>query len=118
MNLTNPKVSIFFLAFLPQFASPARGSIGVQMLMLGGLFMLATLVVFSAVAVFSGAVGEQLQRSPRIRLWLDRIAGAIFVGLAEKIALIIFPCLFSVAALITPTPPWEWPETPMLSRST
>lgn len=85
MSLTNPKVTIFFLAFLPQFASPARGSIGLQMLMLGILFMLAALLVFSAVALFSGAVGERLCRSPRIRVWLDRIAGVIFLGLALKL---------------------------------
>lgn len=85
MSLTNPKVTVFFLAFLPQFASPARGSIGVQMLLLGVLFMLAALIVFSAVAVFSGAVGERLQRSPRIRVWLDRIAGLVFLGLALRL---------------------------------
>ena len=85
MNLTNPKVSIFFLAFLPQFASPARGSIGVQMLMLGGLFMVATLLVFGAIALFSGAVGERIQRSPRIQVWLNRLAGVVFIGLAVKL---------------------------------
>jgi len=85
MSLTNPKVTIFFLAFLPQFASPARGPIGIQMLMLGGLFMLAALLVFSAVALFSGAVGERLRRSPRIQVWLDRTAGVIFIGLALKL---------------------------------
>lgn len=85
MSLTNPKVTIFFLAFLPQFASPARGSVGMQMLMLGVLFMLAALMVFSAVAVFSGAVGERLQRSPKVQVWLNRMAGTVFAGLALKL---------------------------------
>lgn len=85
MSLTNPKVTIFFLAFLPQFASPARGSIGVQMLMLGVLFMLAAFLVFSLLAVFSGSVGERLQRSPHVQRWLNRAAGIVFVGLALKL---------------------------------
>lgn len=85
MSLTNPKVTVFFLAFLPQFASPARGSIGLQMFMLGVLFMLAALLVFSAIAVFSGAVGERLQRAPAAQVWLNRLAGIVFIGLALKL---------------------------------
>ncbi len=85
MSLTNPKVTIFFLAFLPQFASPARGSLGLQMLMLGVLFMLAAFLVFSALAVFSGSVGERLQRSPNVQLWLNRAAGVVFIGLALRL---------------------------------
>lgn len=85
MSLTNPKVTIFFLAFLPQFASPARGSVGLQMLMLGILFMLAAFLVFSALAVFSGSVGERLQRSPNVQLWLNRAAGLAFIGLALRL---------------------------------
>ncbi len=85
MNLTNPKVSLFFLAFLPQFTSPARGSVALQTVSLGALFMLATLLVFGAIAFFSGAFGQMLQKSARAQLWLNRIAGTVFVGLAMRL---------------------------------
>jgi len=86
MNLTNPKVSLFFLAFLPQFTSPGRGSVAVQTLGLGLLFILATLLVFGCVALFSGAFGALLQRSERAQRWLNRAAGTVFLGLAVKLA--------------------------------
>ncbi|MCC2596294.1 LysE family translocator [Pusillimonas sp. MFBS29] len=87
MNLTNPKVSLFFLAFLPQFTSPARGSVALQTLSLGALFMLATLLVFGALAWFSGTLGERLQKSHTLQRLLNRFAGIVFVGLAIKLAL-------------------------------
>ncbi len=87
MNLTNPKVSLFFLAFLPQFTSPARGSVALQTLSLGGLFMLSTLLVFGLVAWFSGTLGERIQSSQRAQRVLNRVAGVVFVGLAIKLAM-------------------------------
>ncbi|NYT58556.1 LysE family translocator [Alcaligenaceae bacterium] len=87
MNLTNPKVSLFFLAFLPQFTSPTRGSVALQTLSLGALFMLATLLVFGALAWFSGTLGERLQKSHTLQRLLNRIAGIVFLGLAVKLAL-------------------------------
>lgn len=86
MNLTNPKVLIFFLAFLPQFADPLRGSVAAQLMVLGVVFMLATLLVFGAIACFSGAFGALLQRSARARRWLNRVAGLVFLGLAARLA--------------------------------
>jgi threonine/homoserine/homoserine lactone efflux protein len=86
MNVTNPKVAIFFLAFLPQFAHPENGSMTVQMLLLGGIFIVATLIVFSAIAYFSGAFGALLIRSDRAQRWLNRLAGTVFAGLAVKLA--------------------------------
>src|SRR5690606_7707248 len=86
MNITNPKVSIFFLAFLPQFADPACGPVALQIMLLGGLFILATLLVFGAVAVAAGQLRGWLLRSQRIQLWINRLAGAVFVGLALRLA--------------------------------
>jgi len=87
MNLTNPKVSIFFLAFLPQFTTPARGSVALQTLLLGALFMLATLLVFGVLAWFAGALGEKMQSSARWQKLLNRAAGVVFLGLAVKLAM-------------------------------
>ncbi|WP_417519712.1 LysE family translocator [Marinobacter sp.] len=86
MNITNPKVSIFFLAFLPQFASPAHGQVAAQIFLLGGLFMVISLVIFSAVAVLAGQLGGWLNSSPKAQVYLNRIAGAVFASLALKLA--------------------------------
>ena len=86
MNLTNPKVSLFFLAFLPQFTDPARGSVALQTLALGALFMLATLLVFGAIALCSGMLGERIQQSRKAQRLLNRIAGVVFLGLALRLA--------------------------------
>lgn len=86
MNITNPKVSIFFLAFLPQFADPSRGPVSIQILLLGGLFILATLLVFGGIAILAGTLGQWLNRSERTHKVLNRVAGCVFLGLALKLA--------------------------------
>ena len=86
MNLANPKVAIFFLAFLPQFADPARGDLTLQLLLLGAAFMLTTLVVFGAVAWFAGLLGRKLKESRRAQTLMNRVAGCIFVALALRLA--------------------------------
>lgn len=85
MNVTNPKVSIFFLAFLPQFADPERGSISLQMIALGSIFIMATILVFGAVAMISGVLGDWLNRSARAQRAMNWVAGTVFVGLAIKL---------------------------------
>lgn len=85
MNITNPKVSIFFLAFLPQFADPARGSISLQMIALGGVFIVATILVFGSIAMVGGALGEWLNRSKTAQRIMNWTAGTIFIGLALKL---------------------------------
>jgi threonine/homoserine/homoserine lactone efflux protein len=86
MNITNPKVSIFFLAFLPQFANPERGSMALQFLELGGLFILSASVIFFMISFLAGSLGQWLNRSSRAQSILNKVAGVVFVGLALKIA--------------------------------
>lgn len=87
MNVTNPKVSIFFLAFLPQFVAAERGRVGLQVLLLGALFMLATLLVFGAIALAAGTLRQWLLRSPGAQVAMNRVAAVVFVGLAARLAL-------------------------------
>ncbi len=86
MNVTNPKVSIFFLAFLPQFADPARGSLALQMMLLGMVFIVATLIVFGGVALLAGSLGQRLMRSAKAQRIINRIAGTVLIALALKLA--------------------------------
>ncbi len=85
MNITNPKVAIFFLAFLPQFTNPDFGSLNAQMMTLGALFIVATFLVFGSVAWFAGLLGEFLRKSKRIQGVINRIVGVIFIGLAARL---------------------------------
>lgn len=87
-NLMNPKVTLFFVVFLPQFVQP-HGAQGVtlQMLELGVLFMLQTVVVFSLFGVCAGIIGGWLKRRPRVGVWLDRLAGATFIAIGIRVAL-------------------------------
>lgn len=85
MNLTNPKVSIFFLAFLPQFADPAQGPVSLQILMLGLIFIVATILIFGMIAFLAGTIGDWFAGSPKAQIWLNRVAGTVFAALALKL---------------------------------
>ena len=85
MNITNPKVAIFFLAFLPQFASPANGSVTLQLVALGALFVVTTLLVFGSVAWCAGYLGHWLRRSPGAQVLMNRLAGLVFLALAARL---------------------------------
>lgn len=84
-NAINPKVVLFFLSFLPQFVIAERGHVGWQTLQLGLVFTLQAALLFGLLGYFSGAVGNWLQRHGRAGLWLDRLAGTIFVGLGLRL---------------------------------
>ncbi|MBC7962879.1 MAG: LysE family translocator [Steroidobacteraceae bacterium] len=87
MNISNPKVSIFFLAFLPQFADPSQGSLSLQLALLGGVFIVATFIVFGLISILAGTLGERFRQSAFAQKVLNRAAAAIFAGLALKLAL-------------------------------
>jgi len=85
-NVLNPKVALFFLAFLPQFVDPAAGSAGLQMLGLGFAFTLMGLAVLSVVALTSGLLGERLGSSPFFAGVLRWLTGSVLVALGLRLA--------------------------------
>lgn len=84
-NAINPKVVLFFLSFLPQFVIADRGDASWQTAQLGLLFTAQGVLLFGLLGYFSGTVGSWINRHPRAGLWLDRGAGAIFVGLGVRL---------------------------------
>jgi threonine/homoserine/homoserine lactone efflux protein len=85
-NLLNPKIVVFYLAFLPQFVRPDAGNATLQLLVLGVTFIIAGLLVDAMVALVSGRIGDWLRGNNRVGLWLDGFAGVVFLGLAAKVA--------------------------------
>ena len=83
MNITNPKVQIFFLAFFPQFVKPGTEGMAliIQMVIQGFTFIGATMLVFGGLAWGAGALADKM-RSPRFQLWLNRTSAVIFLLLA------------------------------------
>ena len=86
-NVLNPKVTLFFLAFLPQFVNAQAGSVGLQMALLGAIFMAQTVLIFGAVALFSGWIGAWMRRKPAIGERLNVFAGITFIALGIRVAL-------------------------------
>jgi threonine/homoserine/homoserine lactone efflux protein len=86
-NALNPKVTLFFLSFLPQFVNAEAGNVGMQMGLLGVVFMIVTIVVFGAIAIFAGAIGDWVRRKPAIGQRLNVFAGLTFIALGIRVAL-------------------------------
>src|SRR5690606_7206399 len=85
MNLLNPKVSLFFLAFFPPFVSPAAGSISWQMAVLGAGFTAPALVVFTSVSVIPHRLGRHLLTSATSGKWVNRTKAGRYVWLGARL---------------------------------
>jgi threonine/homoserine/homoserine lactone efflux protein len=84
--LLNPKTVLFFLAFLPQFADPARGAVTLQLLLLGGLFVAVAMVTDAGYVLLAGGMGAFLRRHPAFAIWEPRLSALVYVGLGVAAA--------------------------------
>ena len=87
INILNPKLSIFFFAFLPQFVSAEEAHPLARMLELSAVFMLLTFVVFVGYGLFAAAIRNHVVSRPRVLTWMRRTFAAAFVALGAKLAL-------------------------------
>ena len=86
LNILNPKLTIFFLAFLPQFVTPASTAPALQMLVLSGVFMAMTFAVFVVYGLLANVFRRAVIESPRVQNWLRRSFAAAFAGLGLNLA--------------------------------
>ena len=87
LNILNPKLTVFFFAFLPQFLDASPGLLDPKLIGLGGIFMLMTLVVFAVYALASAAIRDLVLAAPVARRWIERALGAFLIGFAARLAL-------------------------------
>jgi len=86
INILNPKLTIFFFAFLPQFVGSGDAHPSLRMLELSAVFMFVTLVVFVGYGIFAAAVRNHVISRPQVMTWMRRVFGGAFVALAGRLA--------------------------------
>ena len=87
MNVLNPKVAMFFLAFLPQFVTRSTPDFPLLMLLLGVIFMVQAAVIFSLIGFFAGSIGAFILARPRFARWFDWLTAGVFTSLGVRLAL-------------------------------
>lgn len=85
-NVTNPKIVLFFFAFLPQFVNPASAHATRDLIFLGVLYAVLALPVKAGVALAAGSLSERVLRKPATLAWVNRASGAVLVGLGLRLA--------------------------------
>ncbi len=86
IDILNPKVAIFFMAFLPQFVREGHGSVPLQLLLLGILIILVAIIVEFAYILLASVLTNKINNNQQFSLWLDRFVGSIFIALGLKLA--------------------------------
>lgn len=86
INVLNPKLTIFFFAFLPQFVPAGTPNAPARMLMLSGVFMVVTFVVFALYGVFAAGMRSHVISRPRVLAWMRRVFAGTYVALAGRLA--------------------------------
>lgn len=86
IDILNPKVAIFFMAFLPQFLREGHGSNSYQLLLLGSIVILIAIIVEAVFVLFASKISHQFRENPKYNQWLNRVVGTVFIALGIKLA--------------------------------